>query len=107
MIRSFMTEARESWQSFFSYAQQTKTLRWFIGLSIVFLYGIRLTQGDIFVDSDIMLTDPQNLIFSWYGHQRFGLVFTKQLFSLTRLLPFQQNALFLLTEFLLAWEICF
>ena len=79
MIRSFMTEARESWQSFFSYAQQTKTLRWFIGLSIVFLYGIRLTQGDIFVDSDIMLTDPQNLIFSWYGHQRFGLVFTKPL----------------------------
>lgn len=107
MIRSFMTEARESWQSFFSYAQQTKTLRWFIGLSIVFLYGIRLTQGDIFVDSDIMLTDPQNLIFSWYGHQRFGLVFTKQLFSLTRLLPFQQNALFLLTDFLLALGICF
>ena len=101
MIHTFKTELTESWHAFTSYLRQEKGLCRFTALAILFLYGIRLTQGDLFVDSDIMLTEPEGLMFSWYGHQRFGLIVTKKLFSLVRLLPFQANALFLLTKYIL------
>ncbi len=107
MIHTFKTELTESWHAFTSYLRQEKGLCRFTALAILFLYGIRLTQGDLFVDSDIMLTEPEGLMFSWYGHQRFGLIVTKKLFSLVRLLPFQANALFLLTMYILVLGICF
>lgn len=107
MIRSFSAQVREAWCSLCSYYRREKALRWFTAILILFLYGIRLAYGDISIDSDIMLVDPDQLLFSWYGHQRFGLIFTKYLFSLKRLLPWQQSVLFVLTLWILSFTMCF
>lgn len=64
------------------------------------LYGIRFVQGEYFVDSELMLTAPEELLQSWYGHRRFALIFTRKLFGMLRLMPFMENALLLLMFFL-------
>ena len=107
MCRLFIEEGKETWQSFKAYWGQERVLRWFAAIIIVLFYGTRLVWGDIFIDSDIMLTAPDELLESWYGHQRAGLIFTKKLFSLGRLLPYQQNVMFALTLWGLTLAVCF
>lgn len=107
MIGSFVMEVKESWEAFRKYYHREKNLRWFIAVLILILYGIRLTQGDVFVDSDIMMTSPEGLMFSWYGHRRFGLIVTKKLFQLVRLVPYLANVLFALTLWAVTVGICF
>ncbi len=107
MFHAFTAQLSQSRRSFCAYFKEEKALRWFIGLAIVFLYGIRLVHEDVFVDSDIMMVSPEKLEVSWYGHQRFGLILTRRLFFLTRLLPWHQSALFGLAMWALVLGICF
>lgn len=89
------------------YYIQTKVLRWFMAILLCLLYGVRLAQGDLFIDSEIMLTDHEAMLFSWYGHKRPGLVWAKGLFGLGRLTPYLANGLLVLTLWALAWGMCF
>lgn len=107
MLHSFVSEARQSWRSMKAYLCQEKALRWFCAVLIVLFYGIRLLAGDLFIDSDIMLARPDEMLLSWYGHQRFGLVLTKRLLSLGRLLPCQQNVMLALALWFLVLSIGF
>ena len=89
-------EAKACWNDLKEYYRQTKVLRWFFAFLLLIVYGIRLVQEDLFIDSEIMLTDPGAMLFSWYGHKRPGLVWAKKLFGMGRLVPFLSNGLLVL-----------
>jgi len=87
--------------------RKERALRLFTAAVITVLYGVRLTQGDVFVDSDIMITDPAELMFSWYGHGRFGMNLTKMVFGQFRLIPYLENVMFMIALWAVAVGICF
>ena len=93
MINTFWQELQESWEQIKEFYKKTKVLRWFGACLMFVLYGIRFVQGEYFVDSELMLTAPEELLQSWYGHRRFALIFTRKLFGMLRLMPFMENAL--------------
>ncbi len=107
MAAGFTGQALQVWEDWKAFWNREKKLRWFAAVLMALLYGIRLTQGDMFVDSDIMINRPEELMFSWYGHRRFGLILIKKLFFFVRLTPYLANALFVLTFWLAAIGICF
>ncbi len=86
-MAQFGKEISETAGDVHRYCAGRKALRWFAAVWIVICYGVRMTQWEIFVDSDIMLQAPEELMYSWYGSQRFGLILTEKLFSFMRLLP--------------------
>ena len=98
MINTFWQELQESWEQIKEFYKKTKVLRWFGACLMFVLYGIRFVQGEYFVDSELMLTAPEELLQSWYGHRRFALIFTRKLFGMLRLMPFMENALLLLMK---------
>lgn len=106
-IGCLAADTRMLWGHLKEYYARTKVLRWCIGILLLLLYGVRLTQGDLFIDSEIMLTDHEAMLFSWYGHKRPGLVWTKHLFGLGRLTPYLANGLLVLTLGVLAFGLCF
>lgn len=89
------------------YYGQTKLLRWFAAILLMIVYGIRITQGDLFIDSEIMLMEPEKVLHSWYGSRRFGLVFAKRLLAMGRLAPYLSNALLVLVLWCLVIALCF
>ncbi len=105
----FRLEAHAACGEFREYFCSVKVFRWFTALWIFLIYGIRLFHGDIFVDSDIMISDPEVMMFSWYGHQRFGLNIMKKLFFFGRLMPTVSNGLmmFALWLFVILIGFCF
>ena len=82
MINTFWQELQESWEQIKEFYKKTKVLRWFGACLMFVLYGIRFVQGEYFVDSELMLTAPEELLQSWYGHRRFALIFTRKLFGM-------------------------
>lgn len=100
-------EAKACWNDLKEYYRQTKVLRWFFAFLLLIVYGIRLVQEDLFIDSEIMLTDPGAMLFSWYGHKRPGLVWAKKLFGMGRLVPFLSNGLLVLMLWCLTFGLCF
>ena len=64
--------------------------------AVLFVYGIRLTETDLSIDTEIMLNDQREVLDSWIGIGRFGLVFTKKLFGFVRLVPFTENLMMVL-----------
>lgn len=107
MINTFWQELQESWEQIKEFYKKTKVLRWFGACLMFVLYGIRFVQGEYFVDSELMLTAPEELLQSWYGHRRFALIFTRKLFGMLRLMPFMENALLLLMFFLAGFTALF
>lgn len=107
MIQNFFTEVKKISNEISAYYKQNKTIHLFTVIWLLFLYGMRLVHWDIFVDSDIMLATPEELMFSWYGHRRFGLILTKRLFSFVRLNPYIENILLLLVMWLIVFLIGF
>ena len=83
----FLSEVRREIAEFHDFFCSSRLFRWFSAIWILLLYGIRLFHGDIFVDSDIMLIDPQGYLAVMHGSRRFGMVMTKKLFSFLRLTP--------------------
>lgn len=83
-----------------SFFKKQKGLRWFCAVVIAMAFGFRLVNQDIFVDSDLMITVPRALLKSWIGCGRYGFVFTKYLFSLTRFAPFFATLLAVVTLWL-------
>jgi len=106
-LTEMMADSKNLWRRLADYYAQTKVLRWCIAILLFLLYGIRLAQGDLFIDSEIMLTDHESMLFSWYGHKRPGLVWAKRLFGLGRLAPYLANGLLVLTLGVLAFLLCF
>ncbi len=64
--------------------------------TVLFVYGIRLAGADLSIDTEIMLNDQQEVLDSWIGIGRFGLVFTKKLFGFARLVPWTENLMMIL-----------
>ena len=64
--------------------------------TVLFVYGIRLAGVDLSIDTEIMLNDQQEVLDSWIGIGRFGLVFTKKLFGFARLVPWTENLMMIL-----------
>lgn len=62
-------------------------------IAAVLFYGILVLHGDITIDSEIMKTIPQEMLRSWVGINRFGLVVTKVLFGMTCFVPEVSNGL--------------
>lgn len=106
-LAGFAADSKALWLRLREYYDQTRGLRWCIAILLFLLYGVRLAQGDLFIDSEIMLTDHESMLFSWYGHKRPGLVWAKELFGLGRLTPFLANGLLVLTLGLLTFGLCF
>ena len=86
-IGQFGDELKETVRDARQYFRERKGFRWFAAVWIIICYGSRLLQWEVFIDSDIMLQAPEELMFSWYGSRRFGLILTKKLFSFVRLVP--------------------
>ncbi len=107
MAFQFKREVAETVREWRRYYGQAKVLRWFAAILLMLVYGIRLTQGDLFIDSEIMLTDPEEILHSWYGSRRYGLVFAKRLLALGRLAPYFSNGLLVLTLWCLTLALCF
>ncbi len=86
-------KAREQWGRFL---REMGRGCWLTVFAAVFVYGIRLVSEDISIDTEIMLNDQQEVLDSWIGIGRFGLVFTKKLFGFSRLVPFTENLMMVL-----------
>ena len=95
------------WDEIGNYYGQTKVLRWGIACLIFLFYGTRLFHSNIFVDSDILMTDPEDMLRSWYGYGRFGLVFLKRFFSMVRLVPAFAGSLLAVELWVLTFFLCF
>lgn len=82
-FREFCREAAE----FGSFIKRNRAGALFSGAAALSVYWGWITNYDITVDSEIMMTDPQSMMASWLGINRFGLVFTKHLFGMTSFVP--------------------
>ncbi len=85
--KQFEGEAAETAKDFCRCFRERKIFRWFAAVWILVCYGVRLLQWQVFIDSDIMLHAPEELMYSWYGSRRFGLILSKKLFAFMRLTP--------------------
>ncbi len=86
ILRFFRGLCRET-AEFGSFIKRNREGALFSGAAALFVYWGWLTSADITVDSEIMMTDPQSMMASWLGINRFGLVFTKHLFGMTSFVP--------------------
>ena len=92
----FGTEIRKSAERFFSFAKSHKGVISILALWLLFLYGVRIFYYDISIDSEAALSSQQELLDSWLTIDRFGLVFTKKLFFMSRFVPYVSNFLMIL-----------
>lgn len=79
-----------------------KTRRWLValvGVTVCLVYGIRLVSEDLSIDTELMLNDQGEVLGSWLGTGRFGLVLTKKLFGFLCLVPFTENLMMMVCLF--------
>lgn len=90
----------EQWRTFAErlrkFIKQERGMVCLTVFTVLFVYGIRLTETDLSIDTEIMLNDQKEVLDSWIGIGRFGLVFTKWLFGFARLVPFTENLMMIL-----------
>ena len=92
-----LAENRKKWKERWdSFTAECGRGLWLTVFAAVFVYGIRLVEEDLSIDTEIMLNNQQEMLDSWIGIGRFGLVFTKKLFGFQRLVPFTENLMMLL-----------
>ena len=80
----------EEWKKFWG---EYRMLRWCLGLTVILVFGLRVIHGNIFLDSEITVLQPEFMHHVWLGSNRFGMVFTSRLFGMNRLAPYLSNAL--------------
>lgn len=66
---------------FLSFIRENRAGALLSGAAALCTYGAWMTRQDITVDTEIMMADPDAMMNSWLGINRFGLVFTKHLFG--------------------------
>ncbi len=106
-MTDMLKDGHELWQEWKAFYRREKFLCWFTALILWLCYGIRLAYGDIFIDSEIMFTDPEAMLHSWYGLGRYGLVGLKWLSGMGRLAPLFANVLLLVLLWFFAIGFCF
>lgn len=79
-------ELNEFWREYRRFA-------WALGLVILLVYGGRVIHDDFFLDSEIMILNPESMWYLWMGSNRFGMVATSRIFGLHRLSPWISNVL--------------
>ena len=70
-------ELNEFWREYRRFA-------WALGLVILLVYGGRVIHDDFFLDSEIMILNPESMWYLWMGSNRFGMVATSRIFGLHR-----------------------
>lgn len=92
---------------FLSFVRNNRAGAFLSGAAALFTYGPWLIHEDITVDSEIMIADPEAMLESWLGINRFGLVFTKKLFGMTSFVPFFSKLLTVVLLWLTAMFLAF
>lgn len=72
---------------FLSFIRENRAGALLSGAAALCTYGAWMTRQDITIDTEIMMADPEAMMNSWLGINRFGLVFTKHLFGQTAFHP--------------------
>lgn len=72
---------------FLSFIRENRAGALLSGAAVLCTYGAWMTRQDITIDTEIMMADPEAMMDSWLGINRFGLVFTKHLFGQTSFHP--------------------
>lgn len=72
---------------FLSFIRENRAGALLSGAAVLCTYGGWMTRQDITIDTEIMMADPEAMMDSWLGINRFGLVFTKHLFGQTSFHP--------------------
>lgn len=57
-IRQFKQELSENISDLLTFCKKEKGLQWFTALFILVLWGIKLADNDVFIDSEIMSLKP-------------------------------------------------
>ena len=73
--------------------REYRRFAWALGLVILLVYGGRVIHDDFFLDSEIMILNPESMWYLWMGSNRFGMVATSRIFGLHRLSPWISNVL--------------
>ncbi len=100
-------ELLETGNDLVSFYKEKKKLRWYCAFVILVTWVIKIVYEDIFIDSEIMMLEPYALLHSWYGSKRFGLIVTKKLFNMIRLVPVVSNLLFVIVLWNVVLLLCF
>lgn len=85
-LKDTVKEWKEFWREY-------GMLRWCLGLTVCLVFGLRVIRGNIFLDSEITVLQPEFMHHVWLGVNRFGMVFTGWLFGMNRLVPYLSNFL--------------
>lgn len=85
-LKDTVKEWKEFWREY-------GMLRWCLGLTVILVFGLRVVHGNIFLDSEITVLQPEFMHHVWLGSNRFGMVFTSRLFGMSRLVPYLSNVL--------------
>jgi len=93
-------QLKDMGQEWLDFWEAYRRLAWWQAVLVALVYGLRVTQDNIFIDSEIMFLRPEEVCLQWIGSGRFGLAFTRTLFGLGRLVPFLSAALMALMMWL-------
>lgn len=93
----FLSEIKRSVSEFSDFARRHKGVIGTLTLVLLLLYGVRIFYYDFSIDSEAALSSQQELLNSWLTIDRFGLVFTKKLFFMSRFVPYVSNFLMILS----------
>lgn len=90
---------RVMWMEWKQFLAEYRNLLWMFLFFVLIVYGIRIIHDNIFLDSEIMMLRPKSINSLWLGSSRFGLVFTRRLFGLNRLIPYLSGGLMAFTMY--------
>lgn len=82
--KTFGEETAHVWREFRIFVEEHKRGLALTGALILAVWGALVFRTDIGVDTEIMIAFPETMLKSWCGIGRYGLVFTKRLFGLSR-----------------------
>ena len=92
---------------FLSFIRENRAGALLSGAAALCTYGAWMTRQDITVDTEIMMADPDAMMNSWLGINRFGLVFTKHLFGQTAFHPVLSRVLTVILLWITAMVLSF
>lgn len=92
---------------FLSFIRENRAGALLSGAAALCTYGAWMTRQDITIDTEIMMADPEAMMNSWLGINRFGLVFTKHLFGQTAFHPVLSRVLTVILLWITAMVLSF
>lgn len=106
-LKTFLEEFAEEYRKLFVFLTNNRLLRWYCALLLLIFRGGKLTDNNVFIDSEIMRIQPFELMYTWYGANRFSLNITKHLFRMFRLAPYLSNIMAGIAFWLFVILFCF